>query len=195
MSTPHNPARLGETWNPARLAVMQVEIEVLKEYVTLSGGWAWHYMTPAGHIEYKHAHDHKDADLFVAPERFAALVALLKERGYERIWTRFDNREGSETFYRYAKTAQATGEADNAPIKVMLDVFVEIVPSVEAGGMRVVEPNYLLSLYGHKHTSDLCFAVRIARRLLTEGQNPVGHPAMGNYRAFLTEAHAQRQGR
>ena len=56
MSTPHNAARLGEQWNPERLAVLQAEIEALKDYVTLSGGWAWHYMTPAGHIEYKHAH-------------------------------------------------------------------------------------------------------------------------------------------
>ena len=185
MSTPHNLTRLGEQWNPQRLAVMQTEIEALKEYVTLSGGWAWHYMTPAEHVEYKHAHDHKDADLFVAPERFAEIVALLKERGYERTWTRFDNREGADTFYRYTKTVENTSGENSAPVKMMLDVFVEAVPSVEAGEMRVVEPNYLLSLYGHKHTSDLCFAVRIARRLLAEGKSPVGHPAMADYRAFL----------
>ncbi len=164
---------------------MQAEIEAMKAYVTLSGGWAWHYMTPAGHVEYKHAHDHKDADLFVTPPRFPELVALLKQRGYERTWTRFDNREGADTFYRYTKTVEAADTADSAPVKVMLDVFVEIVPSVEAGSMRVVEPAYLLSLYGHKHTSDLCFAVRIARSLLAEGKNPVGHPAMADYRAFL----------
>ena len=185
MSTPHNAARLGEQWNLERLAVLQAQIEAMKEYVTLSGGWAWHYMTPAGHIEYKHAHDHKDADLFVAPERFPELVVVLKERGYERTWTRFDNREGSDTFYRYTKTVEDSEMAESAPVKVMLDVFVETVPSVETSGMRVVEPNYLLSLYGHKHTSDLCFAVRIARRLLAEGQNPVGHPALADYRAFL----------
>lgn len=185
MSIPHNTARLDETWNPMRLAVMQAEIEALEAYVTLSGGWAWHYMTPEGHVELKHAHDHKDADLFVAPECFPTLVALLKERGYARTWTRFDNREGSSTFYRYTKTLESDAEAA-APVKVMLDVFVENVPSVEARGMRVVEPNYLLSLYGHKHTSDLCFAVRIARRFLAEGANPVGHPAMADYRTCLT---------
>lgn len=181
MSVPHDPARLGETWNPMRLAVFAEEIEAMREYVTLSGGWAWHYMTPPGHVELKHAHDHKDADLFVAPDRFAPLVALLKARGYERTWTRFDALEVSRTFYRYGRIIECDGEA----VKALLDVFVEEVPYVTAGGYRVVEPNYLLSLYGHKHTSDRCFAVRIAADLLAKGICPVGNAAMADYAAFL----------
>lgn len=55
---------------------------------------------------------------------------------------------------------------------------------MEAQGFRVVEPNYLLSLYGHKHSSDLCFSVQIARRLLAQGVSPIGHPDMADYKAF-----------
>lgn len=75
----------------------------------------------------------------------------------------------------------------------LLDVFVENVPSIEASGIRVVEPGYLLSLYGHKHTCGLCFAVRIARRLLASGENPAGHPAMADYRPFLLQSGAKVQ--
>jgi hypothetical protein len=181
MSAPHDPGRIGELWNADRLAILQNEIEVVRDYVTLSGGWAWHFMTPPGHAELKHAHDHKDADLFVEPQNLGALAALLKTRGFEKTWTRFDDAPGSESFYRYVKSA----EAKDGPVKVMFDLFAESVPCVEAQGFRVVEPNYLLSLYGKKHSSDLCFSVRIARRLVAQGVSPVGHPDMADYAAFL----------
>lgn len=181
MAAPHNPARLGETWNPERLAVMREEIEAVREYVTLSGGWAWHFLTPPGHAELKHAHDHKDADLFVEPENFGALAALLKSRGFERTWTRFDDAPGSDSFYRYTKTVETESEA----VKVMFDVFAEKIAFVEAQGFRVVEPRHLLSLYGHKHSSDLCFSVQIARRLIAQEIDPNGHLDMADYRAFL----------
>lgn len=180
MSVPHDPERIGETWNPVRLAVFEEELNALREWVVVSGGWAWHFMTPSGHLELKHAHDHKDADLFVRPHDFPALVGLLKSRGYERIWTRFDSLPESRDFYRYGKTVEQEGEA----VKILLDVFVSEVPSVEASGFQIVEPKYLLSLYGHKHTSDRCFAVRIATDLLARGLDPVGNPAMADYTAF-----------
>lgn len=181
MAAPHNASRLGENWNPVRLIVMLEEIEAVREYVTLSGGWAWHFMTPPGHAELKHAHDHKDADLFVEPENFGTLVALLKSRGFERTWTRFDDAPGSEVFYRYTKMVERGGET----VKVMLDVFAETIPFVESQGYRVVEPSHLLSLYGKKHSSDLCFSVQIARRLVAQGVSPVGHPEMADYSEFL----------
>jgi hypothetical protein len=183
MAAPHNPARIGEQWNLQQIAVIQQEIEAIKDYVVLSGGWAWHFMTPPGHSELKHAHDHKDADLFVEPSLFGTLAALLKSRGFQRTWTRFDSSPGSETFYRYTRIV----ETSPPPIKVMFDLFAETVPCVEAQGMRVVEPRYLLSLYGNKLSSDLCFSVQIARKLLTQGQNPVGHPAMADYTAFVMQ--------
>lgn len=192
MSAPHNPARLGELWNPNRLTVLRAEIEAVRSLVVISGGWAWHYMTPDGHAELKHAHDHKDADLFVQPDRFATLVGLLKDRGFERTWTRFDDRPGADTFYRYTKSA----EEANGAVKVMLDVFVEEVPFVQVGEVRVVEPKYLLSLYGTKHSSDLCFSVRIARKLLAAGENPVWHSSMADYKEFVDgEAGLQKKSR
>ncbi len=184
MAAPHNPARIGEQWDPQQIAVIQAEIEAIQDYVIVSGGWAWHFLTPPSHLELKHAHDHKDADLFVEPAGFGALVALLKSLGFERTWTRFDGTPGSDTIYRYTKMA---GMSEH-PIKVIFDLFVEAVPFVEAQGMRVVEPNYLLSLYDKKHSSGLCFSVQIARRLPAQGANPVGHPDMADYRAFLAQA-------
>ena len=182
MST-YAPARIGERWNPRRLAVILDELQAIKHLVVVSGGWAWHFMSPPDHEELKHAHDHKDADVYVAPHNFGTLVMLLKQRGYRRAWTRFDRQQGdSPQFYRYARRVHADGES----VKVMLDVFVGDVPSVEAGGFQVVEPAYLLTLYSHTHASGHCFAVRAVRDLLSQGIDPVGRPEMADYRRFLT---------
>ena len=181
MSTPHDPARRDGLWNEARLAVILEEIIAIRDNVVLSGGWAWHFMTPAGHKELKHAHDHKDVDVFVAPERVGRLIALLKVRGYKKSWTRFDRLPDSQDFTRYTKVVQRKDEA----IKVMLDVFIAEVPFVEVGEFRVVEPKFLLSLYGSKHSSDQCFAVRIASKLLAQGINPIGRAEMAEYGEFL----------
>ncbi len=181
MGDPHNPARLGELWNEDRLAVMLAELQAVGDLVVLSGGWAWHVMAPAVHAEYKHAHDHRDADLFVERGNVAALLARLKARGYERAWTRFDRLPRSEGFSRYARTAEYGGR----PVKMMLDLFVEAVPSVEVAGFRVLEPSVLLAQYGGRHGSDQCFSVRIARWLRERGVNPVGHAEMANYRRFV----------
>lgn len=181
MGEPHNPARLGELWDETRLAVILDEIRGVRESVVLSGGWAWHFMTPAGHVEYKHAHDHKDADLFVPPSDIASLLIRLKDRGYEHTWTRFDRLPGSKDFARYTRTVEVQGRR----IKVMLDLFIEDVPSIEVSGYRVLEPSFLLAQYGNRHGSDQCFSVRIARRLLGRGISPVGHPEMADYGALL----------
>jgi hypothetical protein len=70
MADPANPARANEVWNPYRNAVLAREIEAIREFGALSGGWAWHYMSPP-HVENKQLHDHKDVDLFVYPPVFA----------------------------------------------------------------------------------------------------------------------------
>jgi len=179
----HNPERFGELWDSTRLAAILHEINAIKDKIILSGGWGWHFMTPENHIEYKHAHDHKDVDIFVKPDRFSELIAQLKQRGYEKTWTRFDRLPSSNTFSRYTKIVQLETET----VKVMLDIFVEEVPTIKVNNFSVVEPQFLLSLYGVKHSSDRCFAVQIAHQLLQQGINPVRHPEMANYQPFLSK--------
>lgn len=78
------------------------------------------------------------------------------------------------------------------PIKVILDVFTGEVPSVETSlGVRVVEPRHLLSLYGVKHSSEQCFAVQIARRLIAAGISPMGRQEMADYSEFLDKTAAE----
>jgi hypothetical protein len=148
--------------NLDRIAEQLVELELIKDYVAISGGMAWHLMSPPHH-ELKALHDHKDLDLFVIPEHFQTVVAILKGAGYEKTWTKYDGV--SKDFYRYTKYGE---------FKVMLDLFVESVPSVKVGEFRVVEPAYLLTLYRSKHTSDYCTAVQAATRLLARGVSPIG---------------------
>ena len=108
---------------------------------TVSGGWAWHFMSPP-HRELKHAHDHKDIDLFVKPEAVATLVALLRQRGFEKVWTKYDRLPSTEDFRRYERRVEAGGVAMS--VKVTIDLFVRDVPFVEAQGVRVVQPLFLL---------------------------------------------------
>ena len=68
MGDPRNPKRADEPWNLERLRVLEREVKAIAPLVTLSGGWAWHFMAPP-HEELKIFHDHKDVDLFVEPER------------------------------------------------------------------------------------------------------------------------------
>lgn len=67
MSAPHNKQRYGEIWPRWRIDVSLRELAPIKPWIIVSGGWAWHFMSPRNHTEYKHAHDHKDIDLFVDP--------------------------------------------------------------------------------------------------------------------------------
>lgn len=135
MGAPHNAKRYGETWNSAELVVMQQEIEAVQDLVVISGGWAWHFLSPP-HQELKHAHDHKDADLFVTPDQVWELMARLTGRGYQRTWTRFDDQ--NQDFHRYVKMIEKntkimekTAEL-KSPIKIIFDVFTQTVPFVVA---------------------------------------------------------------
>jgi hypothetical protein len=69
MSAPHNPQRYGETWSLPLIASYLEVLHAIRELVTVSGGWAWHFISPE-HIEYKHLHDHKDVDVFVSAPQF-----------------------------------------------------------------------------------------------------------------------------
>jgi hypothetical protein len=175
MADPHNPQRYGETWDPHKLAVMEAEVRLLACLGVISGGWAWHFMAPKGHPEYKHGHDHKDIDLMVPQADGAIVFHDLRDLGYQHVRTTYDTPDSS--FFRYEKTVE---EAGKPPVKVQVDVFIETVPYIDIpeAGVRVVEPKYLLSLYGVKHSSESCWAVLAARKLLAQGISPVGRPEL-----------------
>jgi hypothetical protein len=183
MGDPHNPARYGEAWDPIRLQVMLEALQELRDkcpdedWLTpsfvISGGWAWHFMSPPGHTELKHAHDHRDLDLFADPEEVAALINILVGLGYRKVKTRF--APGQDDFRRYERVDEPP---DGKPVKILIDLFLRDVPSIMANGWSVVEPKYLLGLYSDHHSSGQCFAVQAASKLLEKGINPVGRPEL-----------------
>jgi hypothetical protein len=170
MAAPHNKNRYGETWPQYRIDCALEELKQLKDMIILSGGWAWHVMSPDGHVEYKHAHDHKDIDLFVYPDKVADVVAKLKSRGFEKVWTKYDKHQSAEDFRRYEKVVNTN---DRRNVRITIDFFVNDVPYRTVKGWMVVEPEFLLSLYSNIHSSDKCFAVQAAVKLIAAGIDPV----------------------
>jgi len=122
MGDPHNEARMGEQWSPTRWQILANEIEVVREYGALSGGWAWHFMSPP-HEEEKHLHDHRDIDMHVFPDRFAELVVVLEDRGYARQKTRFDDASGE--FIRYEKYVFVCPSCDTGHMEYIDSAMVE----------------------------------------------------------------------
>lgn len=164
MASPHNVKRYGEVWKQDRIDAYLVELEDIKDLVVISGGWAWHFMSPKGHIELKHAHDHKDVDIFVRPTNVVELIVLLENKGFSKVRTRFDAMDSKEEFRRYEKTNEEN-------IKLTIDFFVDDVIFIEVDGWKVVEPSHLLSLYSTIHSSKSCFAVSAASELLAKGES------------------------
>ncbi|MEN8215537.1 MAG: hypothetical protein ABFS56_04025, partial [Pseudomonadota bacterium] len=121
MGDPHNKNRYGEVWPQHRIDVSLQELESIKPFIVVSGGWAWHFMSPKGHVEFKHAHDHKDIDLFVAPENVATVVSILKGRAFEKVWTKYDKLPSKVDFRRYEKRVAL---ADGTSVKITIDFFV-----------------------------------------------------------------------
>ena len=172
MGAPHNKERYGETWPQERLDETLQALVPLRTSITLSGGWAWHFMSPEGHPEYKHAHDHKDVDMFVHPTDTGMFLGMLSSQGFLRVPTRYDSAK--KDFMRYEKTTCVAGCGKS--FKITLDVFLKSVPfRVVRDQWRVVEPKHLLSLYDSVHTSGECFAVTAAKKLMAEGIDPVGN--------------------
>jgi hypothetical protein len=54
-------------------------------------------MSEKGHTEYKHAHDHKDIDVFVKKENVAEVVIILQQEGFQKVWTRYDHCQVKKT--------------------------------------------------------------------------------------------------
>jgi hypothetical protein len=153
----HNPTRYGETYDVNWINAQIEILENIRELVVLSGGWAWHFISPA-HTEYKHIHDHKDIDIFVPPENFTVVQLKLTSLGFYRMKTKYDNN----TFIRYEKIQDDK--------KIVIDMFKKEVPNITVKGWNVVDPNYLLSLYYSVHQSDHCIAVQASRDLLSKGE-------------------------
>ena len=106
MGALHNKKRYGEIWPQERISLSLLELQFLKEFIVLSGGWAWHFLSPKEHIEYKHAHDHKDIDVFVCPKYVAEVMSVLQQRDFKKVWTRYDHLQSEENFRRYEKTVE-----------------------------------------------------------------------------------------
>lgn len=202
MGAPHNKNRYGEKWDEIHTAVMALELSNLQgvlggstENVIISGGWAWCLMTPK-HLDYKHAHDLKDIDLFVNPLFAGEFVEWLYNLGYSREHTKYDHLS---PFYRYAKMVRGKGckpvsAQQYFEKKVILDVFVKEVPSVMLpSGYRVVEPTYLSSLYGKHnpdsllHGSGQCWSLALAKEIMKDGGSPIDNPKMSNFESFLKQ--------
>jgi len=166
MGDPHRKGRYGEVWPQGRLDAYMAALEPLRAHVTLSGGFAWHFMSSEGHKELKHAHDHKDVDLFVPknPGAIGTAIHLLMEQGFRRVPCRWTSKE----FHRY--------EMHVGEHKLTIDFFIGNPPRVKVKGWWVVEPEALLAAYSVKHTSKECFAVVAARRLLAAGEEIIDHP-------------------
>jgi len=163
MANPHNKSRYGETCDQGKLDVTLSDLKRIKDLIVLSGGWAWHFMSPVGHTELKHAHDHKDVDVFVRPEDFTSLRGIMtQELGYAPVKTRFGKRND---FHRFERRQDS--------FKIVFDVFLGEVPAVVANDWKVVEPSHLLSLYSDIHSSDNCFAVLAASKIVAAGESPI----------------------
>lgn len=173
MGANHNTKRYGELWPNYRIELGLEILKELKEWIVLSGGWAWHFMSPINHEEYKHAHDHKDIDIFVHPKNVAQVMQILLSNDFKKVWTRYDHLPSSENFRRYEKIERI---ADDREVRVTIDFFEsKTVPFVDINGWKVVEPETLLSYYSNIHSSDKCWAVKAAKALLEKGENPIGH--------------------
>jgi hypothetical protein len=197
MADPHNKKKYGLTWDEIHTAVMRLQIEwILKEAgdnVVVSGGWAWCLMSP-DHVEYRHAHDLKDIDLFVKPNFLGDFVTWLNLLNYTRDHTKYD---GLSPFYRYSTMLRGIGCTGTSatPIdkKVILDVFVQDVPSVKVEGISIVEPQYLSSLYGKHdpdsllHGSGQCWSLAQATKVFAQDESPINHPAMADFSGYLDD--------
>jgi hypothetical protein len=175
MADPHNPKRYGELWPQYKIDAALEAMEPFKYLVVFSGGWAWHFLSPKGHPELKHAHDHKDLDLMVPKFNVGAVVGMLKGAGFEKVATKYDRLPSEEQFRRYERVED---DGVHPPFRITIDFFVKDVPVRTIDGWMVVEPSLLLTFYSTFHSSKSCFAVQAAKRLLDQGIDPQGRPEL-----------------
>ncbi|MBQ4820724.1 hypothetical protein [Aquimarina sp. MMG016] len=170
MGTIHNKKRYGEVWPSYRIDYALKELYQLQKLIVLSGGWAWHFLSPDGHIEYKHAHDHKDIDIFVHPRNVAEVMCILLKNGFKKTWTRYDKLPSEENFRRYEKLMVID---EDKSFRITIDFFVREVPYRKVKGWNIVKPIFLLGLYSNIHSSDKCWAVQATLKLLDRQIDPL----------------------
>ena len=153
------------TWKNEKLLAQLDIVQSLGDLVVVSGGLAWHIISPP-HIEEKIIHDHSDIDLFAIPETSYEVFSKLKSMGYNQFWTKYNTKN----FYRYGQTIQKGVKR----VKILIDLYVEKVPFIKINGYQIVEPSYLLSLYETTHSSKDCTAVKNATLLMNKNINPIG---------------------
>ena len=163
-------------WKQDKLLAQIELVDMIKEYVVVSGGLAWHIMSPP-HEETKTIHDHKDVDLFIIPKWSSTVLGILKQNGYKKMWTKYDGLDPN--FIRYGNSIIRQKDRDKPleeqrNVKVLLDLFINEIEYIEVDGYKLVEPKKLLSLYETSHSSKECTAVQAAIILVKKGINPVG---------------------
>lgn len=173
MGDPHNKKRYGEVWPQYKINAYLRDLYVISPNVVLSGGWAWHFLSPPGHVEYKHAHNHKDLDVLIPPNKVQSVIMDLEDLNFVKAPTRFDKHPTKEEFRRYEKIIDGPN-----PFRVTIDFFVKEVLFRQIGEYRVIEPEELLKLYKTIHSSDNCWAVTAARHLIDIGLDPQNRPEM-----------------
>ena len=185
MGATHNIKRYGEVWPSYRIELGLAILQELKPWITLSGGWAWHFMSPQPHVEYKHAHDHKDIDIFVEPKLVGTVMNILQREGFRKVWTRYDHIPSPENFRRYEKTDWLP---EGRPVRTTIDFFeAKNLETVKVDGWTLVAPKTLLSYYSNIHSSDKCWAVRAAVKLLERGIDPVGDELLVKNPLYATQ--------
>ena len=172
MGAPHNTARYGEVWPRHKIMIVARELERLRTLIVLSGGWAWHFMSVEDHAEYKHAHDHKDVDLFVHPNEATMLIRTLQAMEYVRVSTRYDT--GKKDFQRYEAVAAPKSEA---PFKITLEQFVSLLCIARLPPLFVTVLVFLLFVWvrGCRHQSDGLSAGIKPVHLASEESNEILH--------------------
>ena len=139
----------------------------IKFLVVFSGGLAWHFLSPPGHIESEQAHTHQVIRASAPPRTLASTMAELQRLGFRA------SNSGSPTkgYKRYFCNVSVNG----CKGRLTLDLQVKEVPAVQCpGGWLVLRPDLLLQ-------EGACGASEAAQALLTAGLPPEGiqgHPSL-----------------
>ncbi|WP_233194605.1 hypothetical protein [Aquimarina sp. I32.4] len=97
-------------------------------------------------------------------------MSIVLETGFKKVWTRYDRLPSKENFRRYEKIITTK---ENVTFRITIDFFVREVPYKIVKGWNVVEPSFLLGLYSNIHSSDKCWAVQSAIKLLNKNIDPL----------------------
>lgn len=141
-----------ETWDPLLLAAYLNLLQELKAFVVIGGGWAWHFLSPKGHIEYKNLHDHQELDILAPPRTIETAHTALQRSGFKATTLGPLDRQ-----YRNQES-----------FLLVVNFRVQDAPVVQCpGGWLVLPPDQLLARYGRQG-----LAARAASEFLASGKKP-----------------------